>query len=404
MTQNDNDRQVIEELNELRNLINVVQSQKKLYTPGGEQLVLLSSALESLSEMIIITDLNHEIIYVNAASKNIIGYDPDEMIGKTAAEFFEGIPGNPLNLAEQASEKSVNGLWKGDFFNRKKDGTIINVHIALTWLFDKDNNTIGCVGVTNDITSRKNMEKELLEANQSLKELDRLKSDFLTSTSHEFRTPLTSITSFVDILLNGDEEDITTRREFLTIIKEDAERLTRLVNSVLDITRIETGTIAWNDTTFNLGDEVEKAIRLVDVLTRKEEITVELHDDGVPYSVFADPDRIQQVAVNLLSNAIAFSPSQSRISVEISPGDNEDRQEVVVSVIDMGPGIDPKWHDKIFDKFVRITDNNNARSGGTGLGLSICREIITHYDGKIWMKSNPPEGSAFSFSLPLLRL
>ena len=336
MVENENDRQVIEELNELRNLVAAVKSQRELTGTKGGDLIFLSNALESLSEMIIITDLNHTIIYVNAASVDILGYTPEEMIGKKAAEFFEGIQGNPPNLVEEASRDGVNGVWKGDIFNRKKDGTLINVHLALTWLSDENNITIGTVGVTTDITSRKRMEKELLEANRSLKELDRLKSDFLTSTSHEFRTPLTSITSFVDILLNGDEEDETTRREFLTIIKEVTERLTRLVNNVLDITRIETGSIIWNDTIFNLRDEVEKAIRSVNGLTRKNEITLELNGDEDPYPVLADPDRIRQVAVNLLSNAIAFSPPQGRISVDIFPGKKDGRKKVVVSVTEIG--------------------------------------------------------------------
>ncbi len=401
MIEGENDLRVIEELNELRNLVAAVRSQKELSRTKGEQMIFLSNALESLSEMIIITDLNHIIIYVNAASVDILGYAPEEMIGRPAAMFFEGIPGNPPNLVEQASRNGVNGVWKGDILNRRKDGKLINVHLSLTWIFDEENIPTGCVGVTTDITDRIRMEKELREANRALKELDRLKSDFLTSTSHEFRTPLTSITSFVDILLNGDEENNTTRREFLAIIKEDTERLTRLVNNVLDITRIETGTIDWNDTAFNLGDEVEKAIRSVNGLTRKNEITVELNEDGGPYPVFADPDRIRQVAVNLLSNAIAFSPPRSHISVNISPGKENDNREVTVSVIDRGPGIKAEWQNKIFDKFVRIPDYKNSRAGGTGMGLSICREIITHYDGEIRVESTPGKGSTFRFSLPL---
>jgi len=404
MIEGENDLRVIEELNELRNLVAAVRSQKELSRTKGEQMIFLSNALESLSEMIIITDLNHIIIYVNAASVDILGYAPEEMIGRPAAMFFEGIPGNPPNLVEQASRNGVNGVWKGDILNRRKDGKLINVHLSLTWVFDEENIPTGCVGITTDITGRIKMEKELREANRALKELDRLKSDFLTSTSHEFRTPLTSITSFVDILLNGDEEDETNRREFLTIIKEDTERLTRLVNNVLDITRIETGAIIWNDTIFNLGDEVKRAIQSVNGLIRKDEISIELNEDRGPYSIFADPDRIRQVTINLLSNAIAFSPAGGRILVNISSGKEDGRQEVIVSVVDRGPGIAPELHDKIFEKFVSITDNQRMRAGGTGLGLSICREIITHYEGKIRVESRPGKGSTFWFSLPLALL
>ncbi|MEA1926639.1 MAG: ATP-binding protein, partial [Candidatus Auribacterota bacterium] len=347
-----------------------------------------------------ITDLKHNIIYVNAASKNILDYTPEEMIGHKAAEFFEGIPGNPSSLVNQATEKSIDGIWKGDILNRRKDGKLINVHVALTWLFNKDNSLLGCVGITTDITSRKRLEEELREANQALKEMDRLKSDVLTSTSHEFRTPLTSIASFVDILLNGDEDDEKTRHEFLTIIKEDTERLSRLVNNVLDITRIETGTIKWNDITFNLGDEVKKAIQSVDGLTRKDEITVELKQKDGPYPIFADPDRIRQVTVNLLSNAITFSPPRGQISVDISSGERDGKDIALVSITDQGPGITAEWQDKIFGKFVSIADKD-SRQTGTGLGLSICREIIAHYKGEIQVESALGEGSTFSFSLPV---
>lgn len=379
----------------------VLKAQGKGNSPKMEQLALLSSALEHLSEMVVITDLDHNIIYVNKASNNILGYNPEELIGHKAAEFFEGVPGNPPSLAEETAKNSINGTWKGDIFNRKKDGTLINIHLALSWLYDKNNDIIGCVGVSTDITDRKKLEKELREANQALKELDRLKSDFLTSTSHELRTPLTSIKSFVDILLSEEEEDKATKREFLTIIKEDTERLSRLVNNVLDISRIETGTISWNNTTLNLEDEIKKAIRSMDGLARKKEITIDLVKKGGPYPVFVDPDRIQQVVVNLLSNAIDFSPPRSPIVVNIVSQKNRNIREVKVSVIDRGPGITSVWQNKIFDKFMRITDKDKVRTGGTGLGLSICREIITHYNGKIQVISNPPDGSTFIFSLPL---
>lgn len=392
---------VIRELNELRRLAAVVKSQKIAGRSREEQMLLLSKALENLSEMVLITDLDHKIIYVNAAAETILGYTPEEMIGHKGSEFFENIPGNPSDLVMKAAAESVDGVWKGDIFNRKKDGTLINVHLALNWLMDEENKPIGCVGITTDITLRKRMEKELKEANEELKKLDQLKSDFLSSVSHELRTPLTSIRSFADILLDADEEDEATRREFLTIIKEDTERLTRLINNVLDITRIEAGVIDWDETIFDVVEEVKRAIRSMEGVARRNEIKIDLEEQGWPYPVYADRDRIQQVVINLLSNAISFSPPGGKIRVIISSGGEKARGEVSVSVSDRGAGIEEKYRENIFEKFAQIPVPSSGKLRGSGLGLPICREIINHYGGRIRVTSSSPEGTTFRFTLPL---
>ena len=243
--------------------------------------------------------------------------------------------------------------------------------------------------------------RSLKDANRDLKKLDQLKSDFLSSVSHELRTPLTSIRSFADILLDADKEDEATRREFLTIIKEDSKRLTRLIDNVLDIARIENGLTDWDEITFNIADEVKRAVRSVEGMARKNDFEIKLEEKGGPYLIYAEQDRIQQVIINLLSNAIAYSPPGGKIKVIICSGEAKDRGEVKVSVIDQGPGIEKKYQEKIFKKFAQITAVPAAKSGGTGLGLPICRKIITHYKGRIWLERSSSGGSTFSFTLPL---
>lgn len=238
---------------------------------------------------------------------------------------------------------------------------------------------------------------ELTRAYEELKELDRLKDEFLSSVSHELRTPLTSIRSFSELLLTFGDEDKENRTEFLTIIHDESKRLSRLINDVLDIAKIESGRMEWRPEKISVVDLLENTLDLNRPLLREKGMRARVEYDEAFQPAFADRDRITQVVTNLLSNAIKFSPDRAEIILR----SHIEGEEVVVEVQDFGKGIPPEELPLIFDRFRQIMDKKAGKPPGTGLGLSICKQIVEHHGGRIWAESKEGEGSSFYFTLPV---
>lgn len=240
--------------------------------------------------------------------------------------------------------------------------------------------------------------RELLRAYEELQTLDRAKDSFLSSVSHELRTPLTSIRSFAEILLDyGDEEEPELRREFLSIIKDESERLSRLINQVLDLAKIEAGCMTWELANFDFRDLVDGAVRALAGLEHNKPVGFQVHlpDDKIPY--FGDRDRLHQVMTNLLTNAWKFSPDNTDVTVSLRVIDGG----VEVRVADRGPGVpDDAEKEHIFDRFRQGVHNLTDKPEGTGLGLPISKEIVTMHGGFIACEDNPEGGAVFQFLLP----
>jgi Na+/proline symporter/nitrogen-specific signal transduction histidine kinase len=240
--------------------------------------------------------------------------------------------------------------------------------------------------------------QELRAANERLKELDRLKDDFMSSVTHELRTPLTSIRAFSEILLDNPEMDGDERQNFLGIITKETERLTRLVNQVLDMAKIESGNAEWHNTELDLREVIEQSSASVSQLFRDKEVALEMSFGAHVPAIRADRDRLIQVVLNLLSNAVKFVPAGSgRVEVRLAA----DEQEIRVDVQDNGPGIGPSDQQLIFEKFRQAGSAMTDKPAGTGLGLPISRQIVEHFGGRLWVESQPGRGATFSFTLPL---
>ncbi len=239
---------------------------------------------------------------------------------------------------------------------------------------------------------------ELRAANERLTELDRLKDDFISTVTHELRTPLTSIRAFSEILLADPDVGLAERMKFLGIITRETERLTRLINQVLDLAKIESGRAEWQIASVDMRDAI--AVTLADMSQVFKEKNVRL-DTRLPERVSpvsADIDRLIQVLLNLLSNALKFcAEGTGRVEVALS----EKSGVVRVDVRDNGPGIESKDQKLIFDKFRQAGDTLTAKPAGTGLGLHISRQIIEHFGGRMWVESRPGQGACFSFTLPV---
>jgi signal transduction histidine kinase len=257
--------------------------------------------------------------------------------------------------------------------------------------------------------------EEAQAARVTAEEASATKSAFLSSVSHELRTPLTSVVGFSRLIQRrldevifpavprGDPKRDRAMQQVsgnLAIIVEESQRLTSLINDTLDLAKIEAGRMEWR----------REPVSMADVITRAAAATASLIDDSGPTMrldvaadlpiVTGDRDRLIQVVINLISNAVKFTPSGS-IACSARPGEDDGRAAVIVSVADTGRGIAPEDHARIFEQFGQATDTVPDGPRGTGLGLPICRQIVEHHGGRLWLESTLGQGSTFSFSLPV---
>ena len=239
---------------------------------------------------------------------------------------------------------------------------------------------------------------ELRQVNEQLKSLDRLKDDFMSSVTHELRTPLTSIRALTELMRDAPDMDAAQRQQFLGLVVAESERLSRLVNQVLDMAKIESGHAEWLSAEVDLAALLQQALLTTAELFRERDATVALQLPPIPPPALrADPDRLLQVLLNLLGNAAKFVPNPGgQVVVRLLERDGQ----VHVEVQDNGPGVPPAQEALVFEKFRQGGDGSN-RPQGTGLGLPISRKIIDHFGGTLWLRQEPGQGACFGFSLPL---
>lgn len=239
---------------------------------------------------------------------------------------------------------------------------------------------------------------ELRRANARLQELDRVKDDFISTVTHELRTPLTSIRAFSEILHDNPDLEAARRSHFLEIILKESGRLTRLINQVLDLAKLEAGAAEWHADEVDMGSLIEEAVATTSQLLQDQRITLTLDLPNAAPLIYVDHDRIMQVVLNLLANAIKFCDQQAgwiKISLCTEPAG------LRVAVADNGLGIPLQEQHTIFDKFRQVNDSRHGKPRGTGLGLPISAQIIAHYGGRLWVESTPSAGAIFSFTLPI---
>ncbi|MHB2016143.1 MAG: response regulator [Candidatus Xenobia bacterium] len=238
--------------------------------------------------------------------------------------------------------------------------------------------------------------KALEEANEKLKELDRLKSEFLNTVSHELRTPLTSIKAFSEILLDNQGEDPEVMVEFLSIINQESDRLTRLINNLLDLSRIEAGQMQWDKVPVAIDQVIASCVTATRSLVDKKSLQLEV-DVKPGLLTLGDEDKLIQVFTNLISNAIKFTPASGRLWIT---GKAVSDNELEVAVRDSGIGIPPEFHERIFEKFQQVDTSSTREAKGSGLGLPIVRSIVEAHGGRVTVESAAGQGSTFFVRLP----
>lgn len=295
---------------------------------------------------------------------------------------------NPLSTLETVAK----GISRGQFPER--------VHIGGSDEMNRVGQALGSMSVKlregRDRLEEEvqNATSELALANEELKTLDRLKSEFLATMSHELRSPLTSIRGGLDYLRRT--ETVSDRQDYLQIMDKNLRRLVHLVTDIFDITRIEADKIEWNFGPADMSELVGEIVEIMTPLADERELRLHFLSPG-PMTAMVDVERIEQVIVNLTDNAIKYSPKGGVVSFALLRGEGE----LNIQVRDQGPGIPAEAREAIFKKFhTAPSSGRSGKPGGTGLGLAICSQIVRAHGGRIWVEDNPEGGSVFTFTLP----
>lgn len=342
--------------------------------------------LNSLTSGVIVVDAENRVLFLNRAMARRLGVEPLQWEGRHAAELLGHIASY---LASAEDQMNLRLAWPSDPKARlsqeiewRSGGDLLHLREDSAPLRDSAGNVVGRLFLYHDISREKN--------------IDRMKSEFIAVASHELRTPMTSIKGSVDLILSGFAGEITAdSQELLEIAQKSCDRLVRLINDILDLAKIEAGQVKLNLASLDLGDIVEHAVRGVKALADQGEVRLQIARGPNLPQVEADKDRIEQVVTNLLSNAIKFAPARSDVTVDLRGEDGW----VLCSVIDQGAGIAADDLAKVFGKFQQV---GTKKKGGTGLGLAITQALVNEHHGKIWVESQPGQGTRFIFRLPAL--
>ena len=346
---------------------------------------LSTSILDSLTSGILAVDLDNRVLFVSAALCRRLGIDRDDWLGKPAMGLFGAA--NPHISAKRTALYRLDPRRDGARTEYREiqwtDGNrIVHLREDSSPLYDQAGQLIGRLFGYHDLSWEKT--------------IDQMKSEFISVASHELRTPMTSIKGSVDLILGGGLGEVSPGvLELLEVAQSGCDRMIRLINNILDLSKIEAGQIKLRLELIDLAEVVERSLRSMNALAAQAEITWKpIFPSGLPL-VEADKDRMEQVITNLLSNAIKFSPAKGEIEISLS----SDNEWVRCSVSDQGCGIAEKDLNRIFGKFQQA--GRPQRGTGTGLGLAITYALVTQHKGKIWVDSQVGKGSSFVFCLPV---
>ena len=343
-----------------------------------------------------ITNINGTIVYVNDKLCEISGYSKAELIGNDLSVLNSGYH-NQAYFQDMWATVSQGKVWQGEVCNRKKNGEVYWVNMTIVPFLDEQARPYQYVAINSDITTKKFIERDLLEARDLAINANQAKSDFLSKMSHELRTPLNAILGFSQLLQTSGEQPLThSQGQYINEILNAGNHLLHLINEVLDLSRIEANQLLTESVQIPLISFLDECIALILPGARQKHI-----DIHAPYktqedvNVLADPVRLKQVLANVLSNAVKYNNESGTINIGVL-ADSTDN--IIVEITDSGGGISPEQFEKIFQPFTRLPQHRKVE--GVGIGLALSRRLIELMGGRIGVRSIPGKETTFWITIP----
>ena len=360
---------------------------------------------ETSAEGIIFADNDGRILECNDAFAEMLGYSPNELMGKTSREIT---PADWHDVDQDVEESQIKSEGHSDEYKKeflKKSGSRVPVSVRAWVVYEGSGKPEGSWVVVRDLSEHVQYESfvretltRLDQARDALVELDRIKTDLVATVSHELRAPLATIESSLNAMKamqpGGQLEE---REELLRILDRGVQRLSKLVEELMDMTRIESGGLRLERRTVDSMELAARVVKTFEGPFAEKGLVLFLDESGGECTGTFDPQRIEQVLTNLIENALKFT-EQGRVSVRVE----RDPSNVVFSVKDSGPGISTELHQKVFEKFFSLDDQPREGRQGVGLGLAISKGIVEAHGGRIWINSRRGAGATFSFEIPCL--
>lgn len=337
--------------------------------------------LYSINDAVLVADSMDRIILANSAAEELFDFSMEQVDHCPIKDVIDD--GDFVDAIIQTRQKKLRHIkHEISLLNDKHGRTFDSITSCVN---DESGAITGVVAILHDITREK--------------EISQMKNDFVSHVSHELKTPLASINAYAEMLVDGEAEDTETMKEFCGIIQSQAQRLNRLIEEILNISRIESGLIKVNKEQLSVAVLIKDAASMIESYAREKDIRINTQAPIIFDQVMADRDMISQVIINLLSNAVKYTEEGGNVSI-LSEVDEAD-QIVRVTVTDTGVGIPPEDVGHVFDKFYRV-EANKKYAKGTGLGLNLVQQIIEKvHEGRVFVTSTVGEGSTFGFELPL---
>jgi PAS domain S-box-containing protein len=368
--------------------------------PAARELVV-----QNMDDALLVLDERYRLVDLNPSAERILNHPAAARLGQPLRDIFPA-------WAELASHSpNLNSLHTAEI-QLPDSGTPRYFDLRLSPILDPSGRLNGRMLLLRDITQQKENEIALREAKEAAEAASKAKGAFVASVSHELRTPLTSVIGFAklnkkrmeDVIVPALTTDspkvqraVNQMRENFDIIVSEGERLTKLINNVLDLSKIEAGKLDWRTGPISVPQIVDQAFAsTASIFLQKQLEAIKDIAPDLPDTV-GDQDRLEEVVINLISNAIKFT-DRGAITCRVRREDNF----IVTNVIDQGIGIAKEDYDKVFQEFVQVGDTLTDKPQGTGLGLPICKQIVEHHGGRIWVESELGKGSTFSFTLPII--